>query len=68
MKTSVRNHLKGTVKEIIRGNAMCEIDIDTAAGIVSAVITTRSCNEMDLKVGDQVTAAIKATNVFVEKN
>jgi molybdopterin-binding protein len=68
MKTSLCNHIKGTVKEIVRGNAMCEVDIDTPAGALSAVITTRSLEEMDLRVGDQVTAAMKATSVFFEKS
>ena len=67
MKSSVRNHLQGTVREIIAGSAMCEVDIDTPAGIVSAVITMRSVQELGLKVGDTVTASMKSTNVFVEK-
>ena len=66
MKTSVRNRVKGVVKEILRGQVMCEVDIDTPAGIISAVITTRSLDELGLAVGDPVFAGVKATNVFLE--
>jgi molybdopterin-binding protein len=34
---------------------------------VAAVITTRSVREMQLKVGDSVSALVKATNVSIEK-
>jgi molybdopterin-binding protein len=67
MKSTVRNHFEGTIREIIQGEAVSEIDVDTAAGVVSAVVTTRSLKENGLKVGDRVVAAFKATNVFLEK-
>ncbi len=67
MKSSVRNQFEGTIKAIVRGEAVSEIDVETAAGIMSSIITTRSMEEMGLKVGDKVTAAVKATAVFVEK-
>ncbi len=67
MKSSVRNHLEGTVTSITRGEAVSEIDIETAAGMMSSIITTRSLSEMGIQVGDKVTAAVKSTAVFVEK-
>lgn len=67
MKTSIRNHLAGKVVKIIKGQAVSEIEIETAAGIVCSVITTRSLEDLDLKIGDAVHAAIKSTEVGVEK-
>jgi molybdopterin-binding protein len=67
MKTSVRNRLEGRVTAIVRGSAVSEIEIETAAGLVSAVITSRSLEDTGLKVGDEVAAAFKATSVFVER-
>lgn len=64
---SVRNKLKGTIKEIIMGDVVSEVDIETAAGVVTAVITTRSVKELGLKVGSEVAAMIKATEVSVAK-
>jgi molybdopterin-binding protein len=67
MKTSLRNHLKGAVVEIIPGPAVSEVEIETAAGRISSVITTRSMEQLKLKVGDEVHAVIKSTEVGVEK-
>lgn len=39
---NVRNQFKGTVKEILEGPVLSEIDVQTASGIVTSVITTRS--------------------------
>ncbi len=39
---NVRNQFKGNIKEIVIGDVLSEIDVQTAAGIVTSVITTRS--------------------------
>ena len=51
---NVRNQFKGKVKEIIRGDVVSEVDVETAWGIVTSVITTRSIDELQLKVGSDV--------------
>jgi molybdopterin-binding protein len=65
MEQSIRNEIPGTVKEIISDKVLSEIIIETAVGDVAAIITTRSVNEMGLKVGDKVAALVKATNVSI---
>jgi molybdopterin-binding protein len=67
MKSSVRNRLEGTVVHINRGHVVTEIDVKTAAGMVTSVITTRSLDEAGVKEGDTVYAGFKSTNVFIEK-
>jgi molybdopterin-binding protein len=42
--------------------------VETSIGEVASIITTRSVEEMKLKVGDSVFALIKATNVSLRKN
>ena len=64
---SLRNRLTGTIKEIISDKVVSEVIVETAAGTVSAIITTRSVQELNLQPGDQVHALIKATNVSVER-
>ena len=64
---SIRNEIPGTVKEIISDNVLSEIIVETAVGDVAAIITTRSVNDMGLKVGDQVAALVKATNVSIRR-
>ncbi|MCK9739554.1 TOBE domain-containing protein [Pseudomonas syringae] len=45
---NVRNQFKGTIKEIVHGDVLSEIDVQTASGVVTSVITTRSVKELEL--------------------
>ncbi len=44
-----------------------EGDQETRIGEMAAVITTRSVQDMGLKVGDRVAALVKATNVSLRR-
>ena len=60
---STRNQLPGVVKSIVSDKVMSEVIIQTSFGEIYSVITTRSVEEMNLKLGDKVYALIKATSV-----
>jgi sulfonate transport system ATP-binding protein len=62
---NVRNQFKGKIIEIITGPVVSEVDIETPAGIVTSVITTRSVEALGLKVGREVVALIKSTEVSI---
>ena len=64
---NVRNQFRGIIKEIIRGSVVSEVDVETANGIVTSVITTRSIADLELKVGSEVIALVKATDVSLAK-
>ena len=64
---NVRNQFRGQIKEIIRGDVLSEIDVETPAGIVSSVITTSSVDSLGLKIGSEVVALVKATEVSIAK-
>ncbi len=64
---NVRNQFQGKVKEIIKGPVVSEIEVETPAGIITSVITTRSVAHLNLEVGSDVVALIKATEVSIEK-
>ncbi|SMG00375.1 Organosulfonate utilization protein SsuF [Burkholderia singularis] len=64
---NVRNQFRGKVKEIIRGPVVSEVDVDTPFGIVTSVITTRSVDELELKVGTEVVALVKSTEVSIAR-
>ncbi len=64
---NARNQFKGTVIEIIRGPVLSEVDVQTAAGIVTSVITTRSIDSLNIKVGDELLTIFKATEVMLAK-
>jgi molybdopterin-binding protein len=67
MEQSIRNEIPGTVKEIISDKVLSEVIVDTAIGDVAAIITTRSVQDMGLKLGDRVAALVKATNVSLRR-
>ena len=64
---NVRNQFRGQIKEIVRGDVLSEIDVETPAGIVTSVITTRSVDSLGLKIGSEVVALVKATEVSIAK-
>jgi molybdopterin-binding protein len=64
---NVRNQFRGRIKEIVLGSVVSEVDVETAVGIVTSVITTRSVTELNLQVGTEVLALVKATEVSIAK-
>ncbi len=66
MKISARNQLKGKVVRIDEGavNAIVVLDIGNGNEITST-ISLAAVKELDLKVGSEAYAIIKATSVMV---
>ena len=64
---NVRNQFRGKIKEIIFGPVVSEVDVETQHGIVTSVITSRSIHDLDLKVGSEVIALVKSTEVSIAK-
>ncbi len=66
MKLSARNQLKGKITEVQEGaiNAIIKINVGNG-NILTADITMQSVKELNLTVGKEVVAVIKATNVMV---
>ncbi len=64
---NARNQFQGTIKEIILGPVVSEVDVETPFGIVTSVITTRSVEELNLQVGSEVLALVKSTEVSIAK-
>jgi molybdopterin-binding protein len=67
MEISARNQLRGSVTNIARGSVMGEIEVDIGGQKVTASITLSSIDRLDLKVGSQVYAIVKATDVLIGK-
>jgi molybdopterin-binding protein len=68
MKISARNQLKGKIKAVKPGSVMAEIVVELPDGqeIVSA-ITLTSAQDLNLRVGDDIVAIIKSTEVMIGK-
>ncbi len=67
MEQSIRNQLPGTIKSIVSDKVLSEVIVETGIGEVASVITTRSVEEMKLKIGDEVFVLVKATNVSLRR-
>ena len=67
MALSARNHLLGTIDEIIWGDVVVHVTVRVGEHIIDSVITRRSADEMALKKGNTVTAVVKATEVMLAK-
>ena len=66
MKLSARNQLLGVISEVTRGSTTTIVKIEVRnPAIISASITNEASNELGLRVGQQATAVIKATDVIV---
>ena len=67
MQMSARNQLSGRIRKVKVGNVMTEVIVQVGDQEVVAAITSGSAKRMELKVGDQVFAIIKATEVMIAK-
>jgi molybdopterin-binding protein len=67
MTLSARNRLEGTITELQLGGVMAHVVIKVGSNLIESVITRRSAEEMQLKIGDTVSAVIKSTEVMLEK-
>jgi len=64
---NARNQFKGRVKDIVPGPVVSEVVVETPFGEVVSVITSRSIKELDLRVGSEVVALVKSTEVSLAK-
>lgn len=68
MRLSARNVFPGKVVAVKRGQTTAHVKIEIAAGIVvTSAITVEAVDDLALKVGDEATAIIKASEVIVGK-
>ena len=65
---SARNQFKGKVKNVKLGTVMAEIIVEASGIEIVSLISRASAETMKLKVGDNVTAIIKSTEVMVAKD
>jgi molybdopterin-binding protein len=62
---NAKNQIHGVVKNILIGEIVSEVELETAAGTISSVITTSSLKILDLKIGAPAIAVIKSTSVLL---
>lgn len=67
VEISARNQLRGTVKSVSVDGIMAEVHIQIGQQELVSVITRASVERLGIRVGDEVVALIKATEVMVGK-
>lgn len=66
MKLSARNILPGKVVEIKKGAVAAQVKIDIGGGtIITSTVTVDAVNDLNLAVGSDVSAIIKASEVIL---
>ncbi|MFY9936480.1 MAG: TOBE domain-containing protein [Silvibacterium sp.] len=65
MKISARNQLPGTVEAVVLGTVTAKVSVRVGDNLIESVITRQSVEDMNIKVGDQVTAVIKSTEIML---
>ncbi len=68
MKISARNQIAGKVANIKEGAVNCEVEVSAGANTIKSIITKGAVADLGLKVGDDVVAIIKASNVLLAKD
>lgn len=64
---SARNQFKGKIKSVKIGNVMAEVIVMVGSIEIVSLISRTSAESMSLKVGDEVSAVIKSTEVLIDK-
>jgi molybdate transport system regulatory protein len=68
LKISARNRLKGKVVAVEKDGLMAKIKVEiTTPASVTALISKEAAEDLGIKVGDQVEAVVKATEVMIAK-
>jgi molybdate transport system regulatory protein len=64
---SARNRVKGIVRQIIQGDVLSKVFVESQGDMLHAIITNTSLREMDIHEGDEVTAIVKSTELILSK-
>jgi molybdate transport system regulatory protein len=68
LKLSARNQFKGKVLAVEKGVITAKVKVEVKVPVtVTAVITKEAVEELDIKVGDEVTAIVKSTEIMIAK-
>ena len=66
MKLSARNRIKGRIVDVKIGATTSHVKIDIGGGqVITAAITNEAVTELDLSVGREAYAVIKASDVMI---
>ena len=68
LKLSARNRFKGKVIAVEKGVITAKVKVEVKMPVVvTAVITKEAVEDLDIKVGDEVEAIVKSTEIMISK-
>jgi molybdate transport system regulatory protein len=68
LKISARNRLKGKVTSVEKNGLMAKVKVEVTVPVtVTALISKEAVEDLGIKVGEQVEALVKATEVMIAK-
>lgn len=68
LKISARNKIRGSITKIKKDRVVAHVEIKSSTPVtIISLITSDAADELGLKVGDKVTAIVKATEVLIAK-
>ena len=63
---SARNQLKGKISKLTKDPVVTSVEVEiNGPAKITSVITTNSAQELNLQVGDTVSAIVKSTEVMI---
>ena len=62
---SISNRLECAVESVTEGQLLCSVKLRFAGALLESVITRESAERLHIRVGDTVTALIKASDVSI---
>jgi len=67
VRLSARNRLVGKIEELQVGDVLAHVVVQVGEHSIESIISRRSVEEMNLKVGDTVAAVIQSADVMLQK-
>jgi molybdate transport system regulatory protein len=65
---SIRNRFKSVIENIEKGVLLSEIRLNFNGEIITSIITTSSCEVLELQMQDEVEGLLKTTELFIMKH
>lgn len=62
---SAANNISAKVRNIINGELFAEVELESSIGVFSSLLTMDVINSFDLKIGDDLKAFIKASDISI---
>jgi molybdate transport system regulatory protein len=62
---SIKNRFSSTIKSIQKGKILCEIILNYKGHFITSIITTESCETLNLFIGKEVEALVKTNDLML---